>query len=127
MRFRLRNKPRQCSLHYARIKGVKIAVKPGDIIECEPTELGNWIAMYEQLDPDPPEPPAASILKIVHRGFGRYDVVNQCTGITMNSRALSKPEAEALVNENDAAEIGDVEHAGQNPATDMDNPANLGS
>lgn len=84
------------------IAGELKVFRPGDIYEGEKEALGRALDQWEQLDPDPlpPLPPEPTRpLKVVHRGFGKWDVINQETGTAINDQPLSKEEALAMVGE----------------------------
>lgn len=82
--------------HYIRRHGQMVCLRSGDQIRCEPHELGSAIRKFDQLEPDPPPPQPKVGLKAVHRGFGKWDVINQATGAKINDQPLSKQEAKEL-------------------------------
>jgi hypothetical protein len=74
-------------------------VLPGQIIDCTRDEIGHALDKFEQLDPDPPEPttPIRAKLIVVERHDGGFDVVNEKTRRRLNSRKLTKEDAEDIV------------------------------
>lgn len=82
--------------HRIRRDGRMVVLKPGDEIDCERDELGGAIDKFEQLEPDPPPPEPKLGLKAVHRGAGKWDVVNEATGVKINDKLLTKEEAQEL-------------------------------
>ena len=82
--------------HYIRRDGRMVMLKPGDKIDCEKYELGGAIKKFEQLEPDPPPPEPKLGLRAVHRGAGKWDVVNEATGVKINNELLTKEEAREL-------------------------------
>ena len=84
--------------HYIRRKGQMVMLKPGDGIDCEKYELGGAIFKFKQLEPDPPPPEPKLGLKAVHRGAGKWDVVNEATGVKINDNLLTKEEAQGMVS-----------------------------
>ena len=94
IRFRMK---RGMGKHYRRQRGEMVCVRPGDEIVCDPDELGNAKFKFEQLDPTPPPPEPNVGLKLVHKGGGWYDVVNEVSGQKINDELLKKNEALELV------------------------------
>jgi len=82
--------------HHIRRTGRMVVLKPGDKIDCEKYELGGAIFKFEQLEPDPPPPEPKLGLKAVHRGAGKWDVLNEATGVKINDGLLTKEEAQEL-------------------------------
>jgi len=86
--------------HYRKEKdGVKVYCT-GDVIEAEEHELRNCMDKFERLDPKKPEEamkPKVG-LKAVHRGGGKYNVINERSGKPINDQLLSREEAEQLAN-----------------------------
>jgi hypothetical protein len=79
-------------------------VQNGDIIEAWPEEIRGALDKFEPItyivSEDggvPTAPTPESTLKIVHRGGGKYNVVDQ-NGNAVNDRLLSKEDAENLMN-----------------------------
>lgn len=99
-----------------RLKGKLVVICPGDTVRCEPYELGNAKDKFDQLEPDPPPPQLKFSLKVKHRGGGRYDVLNELTGVKINDKTLTKEEAEALAG----ASVAEAENLNQE---DEDQPA----
>jgi hypothetical protein len=107
MPIRFRLKPGH-GKHYASVDGKKTVLRPGDVICCEPAELGGAIGKFEQLDPDPP-PAAPEIgLCVVNRDDGLCDVVNEATGEKINDAPMTPEEASSLTDkfEDDAEPSG---------------------
>jgi hypothetical protein len=98
--FHIRYEPRKGRVKYL----------PGDIIEVENIkELGGAADKFEILDPVPKENPIelnepATMLKMMHRGGGRYNVVNIETDEAVNNEYLTKKEAEEMVGLNQVEE-----------------------
>lgn len=82
--------------HRIRRDGRMVVLKPGDEIDCQKHELGGAIRKFEQMEPDPPPPKPTTGLKAVHRAFGKWDVINEATGVKINDNPLSKGEAQAM-------------------------------
>ena len=105
--------------HFFRERDGKEREKPilaGEEIECEEWELGGSIHGFDVVVPPPP-PPAPNVgLKRVHRGGGRFDVVNEATGKPINSRTLTREEADDLIADAPAAEIDEEDDAAQDAA-----------
>ena len=79
--------------------GDVVTLKPGDIIECEPEQLGCGRDKFEALDPEPPPTPPPfpkTGLRVVSRGAGWFDVINPTTGMPINDHALRFEDASAL-------------------------------
>ena len=79
--------------------GRETPIRAGETIECEAWQLGGSIDRFEVVTPPPPPPPPEVGLKAVHRGAGRYDVINEATGKPINSATLSKSEAQELIDD----------------------------
>lgn len=81
----------------------KVKYFPGDVMEVENIkELGGAADKFEILDPVPEESlieldAPAIMLKMVHRGGGRYNVVNTKTDDPINEDYLTKKEAETMI------------------------------
>ena len=90
-------------------------VKAGETIECHDWQLGGHLHRFELLETQAPvEPPRANVgLKAVHRGAGRYDVVDEATGKPINSSSLSKSEAASMVQDAPRPEVDDDVDAGK--------------
>lgn len=95
MPIRFRLKPGY-GKHYTTTDGKRVVLRAGDEIRCEPEDLGNARDKFEQLEPMPPPAQPKIGLKAVHRGGGRYDVINEATGTKINDKPLKKGEAEQL-------------------------------
>jgi len=82
---------------------------PGDTITCEVDEIEQVMEKFEEVrkakpkDEPPeetevdPEPEVENSLEMVHKGRGKYDVVNPDSGKTINDKPLSKEEATSLL------------------------------
>jgi hypothetical protein len=84
---------------HTRINGKRVTFHAGAIINLEFSQARGFKDSLEPLDPELPDPapPQPKLgLKAVHRGRGRYDVVNELTGVKINDEMLSKEEAQAL-------------------------------
>lgn len=94
-------KYRVLSGKYHRIEddGRKI-YRPGDILEALEGELDSFDNRFERLNPPPKETPNPKWgLKAVHRGGGKYNVINEQTGLPINNALLTKEEAGRFVDE----------------------------
>lgn len=87
--------------------GKETPIRAGETIECEPWQLGDAIRKFDVVVEAPPTPPPAVGLKAVHRGAGRYDVINEATGKPINSESLSRAEANEMVQDGPTPEIED--------------------
>ena len=93
--------------HYRREgKGLKCYL-PGDIIECPEHEIRGFLDTFELVSEDPPtesetkdEPimEDVPVLRIEHKGRGKYDVVT-VAGTAINERPLTKDEAWSLIRD----------------------------
>lgn len=79
-------------------RGVRL-VKPGDVIECSPEELGKHIDRFDRLDPEPPAPKQEAKLKAVPHLDGGYDIVSEATGEPINDAPVTKEQAEEMTGE----------------------------
>ncbi|MEW5725494.1 MAG: hypothetical protein AB1896_20465 [Thermodesulfobacteriota bacterium] len=73
---------------------------PGDIVEAAPENMKGVLDKFDLLDPPDQaqaEAKQPNALKMVHKGFGRYDVLNTTSGQILNDHLLKKAEALALV------------------------------
>lgn len=83
----------------------RVKYLPGDVMEVENIkELGGAADKFEILDPVPEENPIeldepATMLKMEHRGGGRYNVINTETDEPINENYLTKKEAEEMVGQ----------------------------
>jgi len=84
--------------HTMNVGGKMVRLKGGEEIRCEKFVLGGALDKFEQLEPDPPEPEPTIGLRAVHRGHGRWDVVNQKTGKAINDKALKRDAAFELAS-----------------------------
>lgn len=81
----------------------KVKYLPGDVMEVKNIkELGGAVDKFEILDPVSEEnitklDTPVSVLKMVHRGGGRYNVINVETDESINEEYLTKQEAEEMV------------------------------
>lgn len=96
-------------IRYESGKG-RVKYLPGDIMEVENIkELGGAADKFKILDPVPKENPIeldepAIMLKMMHRGGGRYNVVNVETDEAVNDEYLTKKEAEEMIGDNQMEE-----------------------
>jgi hypothetical protein len=95
-------------------------VKCGETIRAWPEEIRGAIDKFEPVDyilpedggmPGPPTP--ESTLRLVHRGKGRYNVVDQ-NGNAINDKPMSKEDAMSLLNGTPLPEV--------NAPVEVDNP-----
>ncbi len=74
----------------------------GDIIICPPSSLIGVMDKFERIDVLPQTPrPVQKELKRVHKGGGRYDVINTVTRTKINEDFLTKDEANELIVSDD--------------------------
>ena len=117
--------------HYMRANGRR-AYKfvGGDIIELpadKAAAIMDKLELVEEAQPveEKEEKIPAVSLQIVHRGGGKYNVVNQVTGKPINDRLLTKEEAEELVENYipiDEVDAEDAEAEQLEGAEDMAGP-----
>ena len=100
-RYRLKS-----GVYLQRKDGKKVLYKAGDEFEEHPLRAQGFRDMLERLDepePDDPELPQPEVMerpvgkKMRHKGFGRYDVLDQA-GEPLNDRPLTKEEAEEFIS-----------------------------
>jgi hypothetical protein len=91
--------------------------RAGDVFEAEPFQVVGLGARVQPLDkiedyqlPQDDDIPRKK-LQAVHRGFGKWDVVNNATEENINDHPLTKVEAKQLVEEIEAAELRKEEEA----------------
>lgn len=94
-KLRFRMKPK-AGFHYLRQNRREVTVRPGDVVRCTKEEIHGALDKFEQLDPDPPPPEPKIGLKAVHCGFGKWDVINETTGVKINDKPLTKAEAREI-------------------------------
>ena len=91
--------------HYRKETGKGLVVyKPGDIMTVENIqELGGAKYKFLILDPIPEEnplqldePPVK--LKMVHKGRGKFNIINVKTGLPVNEGLLNKEEAQTMLD-----------------------------
>jgi hypothetical protein len=76
-------------------------VSPGQVISAWPDDLAGVEDKFVCLTPAADlEPKVEATLTAVHRGHGKYDVVNMVTGEVLNTAPLTKAEAEGCINGN---------------------------
>ena len=81
-------------------EGGRTVYRPGDIIEAFEGELDSFSNRFERLNPPPKKTPKPEKgLVVVHRGGGKYNVINEKTGQPINSVLLTKDDAGRLVDE----------------------------
>lgn len=74
-------------------------VRPGDVIDVPDYQIAGALDKFDRLDSAPPSPEEqlpTTGLRAVHKGHGKYDVVNMTTGATINDEPLSKSDATAM-------------------------------
>jgi hypothetical protein len=95
-RFKRNNEP---GPHYHGPGKSKRLIKPGEIIECEPEDLGRFLYKFDALDPAPPPPKEVAYLKSVPRG-DKFDVVpifeDETIGNPINDVPLTKEQAASM-------------------------------
>ena len=82
---------------HARINGKMKIYQKGDIVNLDPDDVIGFKDLVEQLDPNLPPPQPKAGLKAVHKGFGKWNVINETTGKEINDKPLTKEEAQELV------------------------------
>lgn len=87
---------RNVGWHTMMVGGQKRTLKPGDEVRCEKDLLRFVMDKFDQVEPDPPPPEPKTGLKAVHRGFGKWDVINEQTGRPVNDKPLTKEDAKEL-------------------------------
>jgi|2_EtaG_2_1085320.scaffolds.fasta_scaffold00255_20 hypothetical protein len=96
-----------------KIKGkrYKRISQSGDILICPPRLIASFHDKFERIDilPEAVLPPEKQ-LKRVHKGGGRYDVINTVSGVKLNNDFLTKDEAnELIVSDNAPPEEDNIE------------------
>lgn len=68
---------------------------PGEIVECDPSEVKSFMDRFEPAEAPPPEPEPEVGLKVVAHveGGNTFDVVNETTGKPVNDVPLTLDEA----------------------------------
>jgi hypothetical protein len=87
-----------------------------------PDDVQGFKDLLEQLEPDQPPPKPKAGLKAVHRGFGKYDVINEATGKKINDKVLTKEEAQELVETETDPELGKGPDLTKEPDLDVTDP-----
>jgi len=96
--IRWRRKP-NTGVHF---RGGYQPVKPGDTVTATLKEIRPFIDCYEALEPIPTGAPEEAVEPegvpvLVHKGGGRYDVINSATKKRYNDALLNKEEALAFI------------------------------
>lgn len=93
------------------------AIEPGETFKATPFEVRNIQHKVEPLEPIPEEQekPPIQRFQVLHKGGGRYAVINEATGETVNDKWLSKTEANELAGIDDESETGEAEAGEENP------------
>jgi len=82
--------------------GKRISYQKGDVIEAIADELKPFMDKFELVGPPDPPPKMANpskSLKAIHKGGGRWNVINTESGKKINQNLLSRDEAQALIND----------------------------
>ena len=111
MRKQYKLKSGSCSLL---VDGKRVKLKPGDKVTLDEgaTMPEGFMDLFEQIIPEGvdvatdenPDNELPQNFFIVHRGGGKYNVVNKTTGKNINDELLTKDDAESLVNFQTAAD-----------------------
>lgn len=70
-------------------------IEPGQIITCADDEIAAHIDKFDVIEPSKPAAPKHQ-LKVVHVGGGKYNVLHPVTSKPLNTKSLTKQEAETL-------------------------------
>ena len=96
-RFRLKS-----GKYHGTKNGQHHTYRPGDVIELKPDKVRHMMDILEPLEPiETVEEETAAPreqLVVVHKGGGKYNVINTATGEPINDILLTKRQAEALAN-----------------------------
>lgn len=91
---------------YAIINGKRRLIVKGDRFTAQDYEIIDTVKSKVTLLSPPEEDNGSGLAgdedagscKAIHRGFGRYDIVNTTSGKKLNSRFLSKSDAERFLD-----------------------------
>lgn len=89
--------------HRMMLGGRHILVRPGDEIECETGELGNWEHLFQRVDAEPPAIKSAkstadpNMLSVRHTGGVWYEILNRETGRPIHDKKIRRKEAEEIL------------------------------
>lgn len=75
-------------------------IKTGETFKAYPSEvawLGDRVMAMEPIPETKPVVQTISLMK-KHKGFGKYDVINEKTGEAVNDKPLTNKEAELLIS-----------------------------
>jgi len=79
-------------------------VSPGETFRDDPrnipTVFRDKIELLDNLEPEP-EPEPANLLVKRHKGGGKFNIENYNTGKVLNTRYLTKSEAEQIIQDQD--------------------------
>ena len=94
-------------IYYQRIDGVMVKHKEGDIVELSDRQAISFKDMFEPMEgpvilDKEVEVLPESKLKVIHEGFGRYNVIVTKTGKKINDNPLTKKEAYSLLEGGDS-------------------------
>lgn len=96
-------------------KGKRVVYKPGDEFDASEDAVSTFVDKLERINPskkpveqteEVPEPitepeeteDKVSGLEMEHQGAGRWNVINPVSGKAINSKLLSREEAQALID-----------------------------
>lgn len=97
--------------------GTETPIKSGETVTCDPSELSGWLHRFEIVEAPAAAPVPNLGLRMVHRGGGSYDVINDATGKQINGKRLTKREAAELVEDAPLPELeGDLDGPATGPA-----------
>ena len=97
-----------------KFKTKRVKIKPGETFQAYPYDksVSGWEHKLEVVESGTVVPPeevkeqiekeensvVTTALKAIHKGSGKYDVINEETGEKINNKPLSKADAEKLLN-----------------------------
>jgi len=87
--------------HYRKEGGKWERYVKDDVMEATEEDVKNILDKVEKIgppEPKNPEAPEKQALKAVHKGGGKYDVINIESGKAINSKLLTKDEANELLD-----------------------------
>ena len=103
--------------------GQRHTYRPGDIVELDPDKVRHFQDIFEPLDPVEPEEERLAAprlrLEIVHKGGGKYIVINAATNKPVNDKLLTKKQAQDLV----MRELGEIDDGTNEEKPDSQNMA----
>ena len=91
--------------HTVTIDGRKTVLRPGDVVECDAAQIAGAAWKFDLVEAEKPapqeSPPQHGNLELRERGEppGTYDVIMAASGKALNSKPLTKEEAERLITD----------------------------